>query len=181
MWILLKPSIIVNMSRKSQTYYFNSEFQSKMLQIFAGISIIQGAFFAVVGFGLIANIEKAAKRTGIDSTHPLFEALKTEHTFMNLIILGGILISMIVFTWLGLRYSFDCVGAIYHLEKDIQKMTSTKKLFQVKLRKNDYFKDFETSFNEMVQAVSASEPFDVELDKSNATLGTAIEFKKSKP
>ena len=131
-----------------------------MLKIFAGISLIQGAFFGVVAYGLINNTIALAFQSGITKDHPFMEGFSTEATYIYLVIFLAITISTMVFIWVGLKWTHDAVGAIYHLKKDIDKMATTKKLHQVRLRKNDYFKEFERSFNEMVVAVSPHAAFD---------------------
>ena len=149
-----------------------------MLKIFAGISLFQGAVFGFVGFILLGNVKKVALQSGIVATHPFFEAFRMEETFVYVVVLGGTLLTMGIFTWLGMMYSHEAVGAIYRLKKDIEKMTTTKKLFQVKLRQNDYFKDFEETFNEMVVTIGPHMDFDSDLDEFTPTPTAYITNKK---
>jgi hypothetical protein len=143
----------LSMSRKTQSFFSNSEYQSKMLQIFAGITLFQGGVFALLGFGLLENVKSVAEKAGIKEGHPFYESLRMEETFVYVAILSGIAIASMVFVWLGLKYSHDAVGAIYRMKKDIEIMTEKKELGLLKLRRNDYFKDFENSFNELIKTV----------------------------
>lgn len=140
-----------------------------MLKVFAGISLIQGAFFGFVSYGMIANVKNVAFQSGLSKDHSFFVGLETEATYIYLIIMLAITISTLVFSWLGLQWTHDAVGAIYHLKKDIDKMATTKKLHKVKLRKNDYFKDFEKSFNDMVDSVSPHAEFEADADMDEFT------------
>ncbi len=141
------------MNRKSQSFYGNSEYQSKMLKIFAGISLAQGGVFALLGYGLLENMKLIAEKAGIEKGHLFYESLKMEETFIYVVLLGGIGAVTVAFTWAGLKYSHEAVGAIYRMKKDIEIMTSKKDLSLLKLRRNDYFREFEYSFNQMVYAV----------------------------
>lgn len=158
------------MNRKTQSFYSNSEYQSKMLQIFAGISLFQGGLFALLGFGLLENIKAVATRAGINEGHPFYESLRMEETFVYVVVLGGVAATTIVFTWLGLKFSHDAVGAIYRMKKDIEIMTTKKQLGLLKLRRNDYFKEFENSFNEMVRTVKPHVQFEQNEPHSDSDL-----------
>ncbi len=149
-----------------------------MLKIFVGISAVQGALFAFIGFGLLSNIKNIALKSGIAESHPFFKALSMEGTFIYVVVLAGVFVTTMVFTWYGLKLSHDAVGAIYSLRKDMQKMAATKKLYQVKLRRNDFFKDFEVSFNEMVMAVSPHMDFEQDLDGLTPTPVPQADTKK---
>ena len=138
-----------------------------MLKVFAGISMIQGAFFALVGYGLIDSVKSTAMRSGIEAGHPFYEAFRIDETYIYLMVIGGVTVATVAFVWLGLKWTHDAVGAIYHLKKDIEKMKEAKKLHRVKLRDNDYFKDFERSFNEMVAAVDPEAAFERRLGNAS--------------
>lgn len=131
-----------------------------MLKIFAGISFIQGSFFALVGALVLGNIESIAIRTGITAEHPFLQAFRYEETFLFLTIIGTVMVSSLAAIWLGLKFSHDAVGAIYRMKKDLKIMTTKKQLFKLKLRRNDYFKDFEMTFNDMVSAVAPHAQFE---------------------
>lgn len=146
----------MGMSRKTQSYFGSADFQSKMLLIFSGVSLVQGAFFAFASYSFMDHFKQVAIKSGIDATHPLFEKLRLEETFVYLFILLAVLIATLVFVYFGLKITHEAVGAIYRMKKDVEKMAEEKKLSKLSLRKNDYFKDFEKSFNNMVTVIKSS-------------------------
>ncbi|MEM7646602.1 MAG: hypothetical protein AAF203_06820 [Pseudomonadota bacterium] len=126
-----------------------------MLMIFSGISLVQGAFFAFAAYGFMENMKSVALKSGIEKGSDFFEKLRLEETFVYLFILLAILIATLLFVFIGLRVTHQAVGAIYRMKKDIKKMQDEKKISHLSLRKNDYFKDFEKTFNDLVDIIQS--------------------------
>ena len=110
--IFLESSYSLPMTRKSQSYFGSAEFQSKMLMIFSGISLVQGAFFAFAAHSFMGSVKSVAMKAGIEESHAFFEKLRLEETFFYLLIMGSILVATLLFVYLGLKVTHEAVGAI---------------------------------------------------------------------
>ncbi len=139
------------MKRKTQSYYGNPDFQSRMLMIFTGVSFLQGTFLFIASSVVIDRVEKTAAKSGIESNHLFFEMLNTDRTFLYLIVTVAVLISAIASILVGMRFTHEAIGAIYRMKKEFKIMINNKKIAFLNLRKNDYFKDVEASYNDMIE------------------------------
>ncbi len=139
------------MKRKTQSYYGNPDFQSRMLMIFAGVSFLQGAFMFVASYSVINLIEKTALKSGLQSDHLFFELLNRDRTFLFLIVTSAVLISAVASILIGMRFTHEAIGAIYRMKKEFKTMVESKKIDFLNLRKNDYFKDVEVMYNDMIE------------------------------
>jgi hypothetical protein len=147
------------MARKIFSYYGRSEFHNKMLKIFVGISLLQGAFFFMGAHMVMLRLEGLAGSDRLPATASDFAAvLRTEQTFLYLMVLVSVLISTAVFVYLGLRYSHDAAGAIYRIKKDLVEMTEKGEVKRLNTRKNDYFKDVEEAINNFIDKIKHPTP-----------------------
>ncbi len=140
------------MARKVFSYYGWSEFQNKMLIVFAGISLLQGAFFFLGAHLVILKLEGMVENGRMPASQTEFaEILSHQQTFLFLMVLASTLITTVAFVYLGLRYSHDAVGAIYRIKKDVIQMTESGQIQKLSTRKNDYFKDVQEALNDFIE------------------------------
>lgn len=147
------------MARKIFSYYGRSEYHNKMLKIFAGMSLLQGAFFFLAAHMVVLRLESMVSDGRIPaSTTDFANLLKQHETFLYLMVLGSVMVSTMVFVYMGMRFSHDAVGAIYRMKKDLMQMTESNDIKRLNMRKNDYFKDVEEVINNLIDRLKNSPP-----------------------
>ena len=139
--------------RKLSNYFINPDFQGKFVAIF----LIFGFFQAFVNYYAIffsfnkvrSGIAEAKVPPGSD----IQELINMQEFYVITFIGVAFVISFLVFVFVGIRFTHQAAGALYRMKTEFAQMKADKKLHHITLRKGDFFRDVETSFNEMVDEV----------------------------
>ena len=142
--------------RKISSYIINPDFQGKFLAIFMIFALFQAFVnYYVVYFSfkqIRTTIEKMAPPS-IPETGELLEMVSLQEFYVITLMGFAYVMSFLVFAVVGVRFTHSAAGALYRIKSEFIDMAAKKNLHYITLRKGDFFRDVEASFNDLVDKV----------------------------
>lgn len=149
--------------RKLSSLFINLDFQGRLIAIFLIFGAFQGFVTFFVIFFTFSEIRKGFESAGGEHVRLLLDAVEMQEHFVFTFISIAFGISLLLFLFVGLRYTHQAAGALHRMKLEFESMKEKQVLHQITLRKGDFFRDVEDVFNDMVNSVS---PGPVEVQNS---------------
>ena len=140
-------------NRKLSSILINKNYQGKFLITFGSFGILLGSIFFYTIHFIFEQLQELTLANGTPAASPIFEQLKELEC--NMFTMGGGFFgaSMMLFIFLGFRFTHRTAGVLHHFKTEFSKMEEQNELHHLKLRDGDFFRDTEAAFNKLVDSV----------------------------
>lgn len=137
-------------NRKKTNLLINPEFQYKFIGIFIGLLILTFGLMMLVGNWIITPLFDQIATLDLPVDHEIWLIIDNFRNYAFSMSMLLFLALACLFIMIALILSHRIVGPLKNLQNGTQRMGAAKKLTKVYFRKNDFFKNLERDFNDMV-------------------------------
>jgi len=142
-------------NRKLTKLLINPDFQLKFVLLFLIFGfVLSFVYYCVLNLSFYEIMSAIESKDSLDISSLQRIVLRQKS---NVILFSGLylLASFLIFIFVGLRYTHNVAGSLHRLKSEFMEMKKNKKLHHVKLRKKDFFRDLENSFNQLVDELDS--------------------------
>lgn len=109
------------------------------------------AVFYLANVLFVYSLKQKGIAAGLSESSEYFYFLENSSHQMNLFFLCSSLIVLLFIYYFGLRLSHRIAGPLYKIDKVVDEVVLTGEEKEIKLRKNDFFKDHATKINSLIK------------------------------
>jgi len=140
--------------RSVRSYIINPHFQAYFVLISLVLVTVLSSFYFFAVADSFSDFERLGRESGLPPSHAYFQFISTQRNALFMTMAKGYFTVFVIAAIACYFFSHKVAGPLRRLQSAFQAMEKSGKLFEIKFRKNDFFKEVADDFNAMVESQS---------------------------